>query len=259
MLDKKFDFICSIGEDCACSSYMRRFRLQNASYPFDWLTKATFDTRINLILSNFQSFLDIENFRLLPKLHELTDDRCDYYENTKLELYFYHDFLIGIPLEKTFPSVKAKYERRIKRFYEKIEEASKVLFIWWSRDKIIADSTLLKTQQALAEKFPYQEINLLIFENDFEKKEIEYFSINKNILKVISNFALYDTLKPELETLANIPQTSKVFSKIRINRSISYLIMYPFYKLSLSLCKFLPGKKIRKSLRNILKKKLYLN
>lgn len=42
LFNQKFDLIFSIGEDCACSSYLRRYNLQDYSYPFDWLTKATF-------------------------------------------------------------------------------------------------------------------------------------------------------------------------------------------------------------------------
>lgn len=119
MLNKKFDFICSIGEDCACSLYIRKFRLQNASYPFDWLTKATFQTRLNLILNEFEDFLNISYFKFLPKTQKITDTRCDYYENQKLDLYFYHDFLRDTPFDQAFPEVKAKYERRIERFYKK--------------------------------------------------------------------------------------------------------------------------------------------
>ena len=57
--DKTFDLIVSIGEDCACSTYIRKFNLQFASYPFDWLTKSNFDTRIKLILNNFKDFFKI--------------------------------------------------------------------------------------------------------------------------------------------------------------------------------------------------------
>ena len=61
LFNQKFDLIFSIGEDCACSSYLRRYNLQDYSYPFDWLTKATFKTRLDLLLNDFQGFLEKEN------------------------------------------------------------------------------------------------------------------------------------------------------------------------------------------------------
>ena len=79
--NKKFDLICSIGEDCACSMYLNKFKLRNASYPFDWLTKSNFDTRINLILNNFKDFCNKEDFQKLEKpKNTIVDLKYDYYE-----------------------------------------------------------------------------------------------------------------------------------------------------------------------------------
>lgn len=35
MLERPYDLILTLGDDCACSWYLRAFGLQNASYPFD--------------------------------------------------------------------------------------------------------------------------------------------------------------------------------------------------------------------------------
>lgn len=36
LFNKKFDLVISLGEDCACTSYLRRYNLQDYSYSFDW-------------------------------------------------------------------------------------------------------------------------------------------------------------------------------------------------------------------------------
>src|SRR5574344_713276 len=134
LFNKKFDFIVGIGEDCACSTYLRKFNLQNRSYPFDWLTKAPFSNRINLILNDFQNFMNKENLHRIEIKDVITDTNCDYYEDIETELYFYHDFAKNTPFEISYPLVKAKYDRRISRFYEQIKKSENILFVWWSRD-----------------------------------------------------------------------------------------------------------------------------
>ena len=76
--NNKFDVVFSIGEDCACTSYLRRCNLQNFSYPFDWLTEAPFENRINLICDHFDNFLNIEDLSpLIKKAHNDNEKKYD--------------------------------------------------------------------------------------------------------------------------------------------------------------------------------------
>ena len=54
---KKFDIIMSIGADCACAMYMKKHVMRTFSSPFDWLTHADFETRMDLIFNDFEKFL----------------------------------------------------------------------------------------------------------------------------------------------------------------------------------------------------------
>lgn len=129
LFNTKFDLIVSLGEDCACSSYLRRFALQECSFPFDWLTNAALSMRIQLLENDFDIFLKKENLHMIPR-PVVSDVHCDYYEDKKTTLYFYHDFPIGIDLEESFSSVKEKYNRRIQRLYKMVNTSKKVLFVW---------------------------------------------------------------------------------------------------------------------------------
>ena len=63
-MDKKFlkyNLFVSLGEDCACTSYLRDCKLQFASFPFDWLTHASFEKRIELVCNNFKDFLNFND------------------------------------------------------------------------------------------------------------------------------------------------------------------------------------------------------
>lgn len=254
---KKYDFICSIGEDCACTSYLKNFNLRTTSSPFDWLTKADFETRINLIINNFENFLNIEDLKLLQKdINIENDNKCDYYHNIKTNFYFYHDFPINIKLEQSFQDVKEKYNRRIERFYYNINNNKNILFIWWSRDKIISNDILINSYNKLQNKFKLNNINLLIFENNFDKCDIEYNHINDNILKVISNFAFYKNEKDI--TIGNKIQSNKVFSQIKLKiilwKYILNNIIKYFCYIFCSILFF--NKQLRRSIRSKLINKL---
>ena len=107
LFDTKFDLVVSIGEDCACSSYLRRCKLQDFSYPFDWLTKASFQSRLDLILNDFSNFLDKNDLYPLEKPKTgIVDEKCDYWADKRYDFYFYHDFPIGEQLEQSYIKVK---------------------------------------------------------------------------------------------------------------------------------------------------------
>ncbi|MBP5296759.1 MAG: hypothetical protein J6Y94_05455, partial [Bacteriovoracaceae bacterium] len=132
----KFDLVVSLGEDCACSSYLRRCKLQNFSYPFDWLMSAPCKSRLDLILNNFADFFNKEDLSPLEKPKTgIVDEKCDYYADKRYGFHFLHDFRIGEPFDSEYLRVKARFERRIKRMYEQIAAAKNILFVWWSRDK----------------------------------------------------------------------------------------------------------------------------
>lgn len=121
LLDKKFDLIFSLGEDCACSSYLRRFNLQEYSYPFDWLTKADFSVRVDLLLNDFEGFLEKEN---LIKLDKNTfkgdkDEKNDYYWCKKRTLIFTTILTTKCPLMRLLFLLKINTKDAFKGFINK--------------------------------------------------------------------------------------------------------------------------------------------
>lgn len=72
LFNTKFDLVISLGEDCACSSYLRRFNLQRCSFPFDWLTYAPFKNRIDLLCNNILKIsYDNISFQINPRWNEV--------------------------------------------------------------------------------------------------------------------------------------------------------------------------------------------
>ena len=180
LFDKKFDLIFSLGKDCACTSYLRRFHLQDYSYPFDWLTKADFFTRVDLLINDFKGFLEKENLTQLDKstFKGSVDELNDYYWDTKTDFYFYHDFDAKIPFDESFAIVKAKYQRRIERLYRQIQSAQDILIVWWSRDKHQDIDKVKASCTRLSQKFAGKNISMLLIESGKESQQ--FYPLNAN-------------------------------------------------------------------------------
>ncbi len=253
--NKTFDLIIGIGEDCACSSYIRKFNLQFASYPFDWLTKSNFDTRIKLILNNFKDFFNKEDFNKLEKpKNAIVDLKCDYYENKKTDFYFYHDFESNLDFDNAFDIVKNRYDRRIKRLYRHIKNSKNILFIFWARGDFIDNDKLKKYQQKLKNKFKQKNIYLLFLENTPKQNEFIQENISDFVLKIKYDMTSYDTSKPENECIGNTRLNDEIFKLLKIKKPVSlYLKNICFYLFVKLPSMFIPIKQTRRNFREKMK------
>lgn len=231
-----YDCIISIGRDCACSLYLRDNNLQRKSYPFDWLThnntlSGCLDIRLGLILNDFKDFMNIEDFKLLEKDPNIpNDNNCDYYVNKRNSLYFYHDFPKGVPIKESFPQIKQKYERRINRLYQSIQENAKVLFVWFAHQPNISDKEIIKYSGKINKKFG-KKIDIIVFENDNSLPSKDVFGT-----KYLSDCIIKYTLNtyPEFikdKTKGNVELCNKVFKLYSLNESFFSAILHAFYKI----------------------------
>ena len=241
MFNKKFDLIVSIGEDCACASFLGKTKLRDASYPMDWLCHATFEKRIQLICSKFDGFLQKQNMRHFPKPQSgLRDLKNENYEDTANGFYFYHDFASDIAFEDSFPLVKSKYDRRVARFYENICKNKNVLLVWWSRDKIIDNEVLLQSQKQISAFFN-KNIYLLAIENKSGCNDIKEEQISDFVIKYTA-----DIIGNTTTTWGNEKISMQIFKQIR--HRIKYRTMLKNI-LVRGLTIIIPVKKWRKKIR----------
>ena len=93
----EYDFIVSIGADCACTRYLRKNNLQKESYPFDWLTDVwspggALGGRFDLILNDFKDFMEFDDLKpLMDGVGVMFNKNFDCYENTKNGLCYFHE------------------------------------------------------------------------------------------------------------------------------------------------------------------------
>lgn len=110
----KYEHIISLGSFCSVAMELEKKGLRTASYPFDWLIVDELESVLRLIENNFTDFLDASSMS--------REHRPNVYYNEKINAHFYHDFNGYDPLESQIPEQQKKYDRRIKRFYDDIQQ-----------------------------------------------------------------------------------------------------------------------------------------
>lgn len=249
MKKKKYDIIYSLGRDCSCADYLKMNNLRLTSGPFDWLTNAGFEERFHLILNNFKNFMNIEDFKFLPKDETMfNDEACDYYENIKTHFYYYHDFPKGVPLSDSFNGIKEKYLRRIERFYDKINNSQKVLLVWFSHYHNTSDDVVLNLCNQLCQKFN-KSIDFLIIEHEEgltipRKKELA-----SNIIKYNLHTVLLDE-KGHCTTLGDQKLCNQIFKQYRLKIPFHLMCKRIYFKvLAKIICPFVLNKQKKKELK----------
>ena len=100
---KHYDCVFSFGEGCLCASILSKLGLRHFSSPFDWMYGATFEERMNILLNNFDNFLNKEDMVFVGQRDN--PEPCDIYFNKRTQICFNHDFPLNVPLEKSFFSL----------------------------------------------------------------------------------------------------------------------------------------------------------
>lgn len=181
MKKRKFDFIFSMGEACSCTSILRSLKLQNFSYPFDWLYGASFYERCKILASNFESFINKNDLTFLSVTKSIN---CSAYHNNFNNITFNHDFNKDIPFDEMYELVKQKYDRRTKRLFENIEKANSVLMVFIetpeSKHLNIQDQEIIDGFNLIKNKYPTKDINLLYFTNQNPPPQKENTHIRKS-------------------------------------------------------------------------------
>lgn len=249
-MKNKYDIVYSIGHDCACSMYLKKHNLRVVSGPLDWLTSVPAHMRFNLILNDFENFMNIEDFEFVEKNPNIVnDDACDYYKNKRTGLYFYHDFPAGVPLHNSYPTVAEKYARRINRFYSNIRTHENVLLVWFSHYHNTPDDEWLNFANKFCAKVN-KNVDFLIIQH----RDNQLTPIKKNIAPNILRYDVH-TVEKDKEgnntTIGNEQLCNPLFAQFSLRIPRNRRMQYAYKKAMIHVvCKFIPFKRIRHAWRN---------
>lgn len=242
----KYDFVFSLGEACSCTQALRSSNLQYASYPLDWLFGSDFNGRVDILISEFNQFIERSDLQYSYSERSIS---CDAYFNNKNQITFNHDFPAGVPLEESYPMVAEKYQRRINRLLDNIKNADSVLIVYIetpNNKNHTSDKDIICGWEKIKEKYFNKKIDLLYFMNDatLPPKSVKKENITPNITKVTAN---YKNQAPNVVPYAvDNDVLKRVLKQYSLKTSLGFKIKQITKKI---LIKLIPIKSIRKNLR----------
>jgi len=163
---KKYDLIISLGGRCRMASALKKLKITEKTYPFDWtayngdVASMYLLTKCNLIKSHFENAFNFEDFVEYDNPGNPSNRSV---KNNKTILRFGHDFPWEKSVEEFFPEFLEKYQRRIKRLYDDIEKANNILFVFEDPSMRLPLEAIKKGIATLKECFPNKDITLLVF------------------------------------------------------------------------------------------------
>lgn len=192
LLRTKYDFVCGIGNDCGCAGHLIKARLRRASYPLDWV--GTWSIRMTdvakLVENDFADFLHLENLQILPlpppvdtPEGRLDDAHHLWCGDVATRIVIPHDFPMGRSLAESFPGVRKKYDRRIKRFYQTMSESRRALFVYWTWRSHTDEDDILAAAKIFRSKFQGHQVDLLVIRHD-DRKDIDARAIGEGVFLV---------------------------------------------------------------------------
>lgn len=123
-----YDSVFSLGDLCLTSIQLKKNNLRPFSGVLDWMASPSLSNVNRLLKNRFVGFMDLPNLRIIgyasDQLICVSDDGYQIVSN--------HNFEVGkntLSHLGGYPEVREKFDRRIKRFLEKMETSKRILFV----------------------------------------------------------------------------------------------------------------------------------
>ena len=160
---KSYDLAFSLGFSCGASTALRVAGLQQASYPLDWIGSPGIVASARMIAANFSGWLEKEDLRLYDIRRGALNKHV--YLNVRTGFGFPHDFSSFVGFDEAYPEVRAKYDRRIARFYETAGKAERLLAVYveFPVKGRAPNAELEEARKTIAARFPGAKVDLLYF------------------------------------------------------------------------------------------------
>ncbi|MBB3131725.1 hypothetical protein FHS19_006448 [Paenibacillus rhizosphaerae] len=123
-----YEAIFSLGDLCLVSIQLEKYNLRPYAGPLDWMSSYNLSDVNRLLANRFARFMDRNNLVVEKQL----SDALYLVMETEYNLGSNHDFFTHANTPDNlaaYPSVKAKYDRRVERFLNKCATSRKTLFI----------------------------------------------------------------------------------------------------------------------------------
>ncbi|MGZ7440769.1 DUF1796 family putative cysteine peptidase [Paenibacillus sp. TH7-28] len=127
-LKGSYDAIFSLGDLCLSALQLEKNNLRPYAGVFDWVASPNLDDVCRLIATRFKGFMELENLRV----GGVTDTGMIWVTDDANSIISSHDFEASkntVADLADYPEVRAKYDRRIERFLNKLAMSRRILFV----------------------------------------------------------------------------------------------------------------------------------
>lgn len=242
-LKKRYDFVFSLGHDCVPAAYLKELGIRTTSMPFDWLSAAPLESRVDLLVRRFSGFPGKEDMEARPDLVSSTSHLpfCD----RRSGLVFLHDFTVGADFDVDFECVRERYARRCSRLVERLDLGGQALAVYFaSGNEALSDRFLIEQTDLLRAAYPKSDINLLVLRN--ERTRMRSRDVSTSVAEVSAWF-----YPPRTGFPGNVRVGNRLFRRIGLsgdvlrNRRRVRRVRFLIY----ALASLVPVKKRRRSMR----------
>jgi hypothetical protein len=166
-LKGSYDAIFSLGQNCLPAIQLQKNHLRFKAGVLDWMISDTLVDVNRLLKNRFAGFMEFSDLDFVN--YNVPSPQNLYVKDLKYNVISAHDFPTSINTTQnlvSYPEVKEKYNRRIKRFLEEMEKCARILFIRMQ-------GTLEETRelQCVLNEMVKYEFNILLV-NPTEVKEL---------------------------------------------------------------------------------------
>lgn len=127
-LKGSYNAIFSLGDLCLAAIQLEKNNLRPFAGVFDWMASYNLPDVNRALINRFDKFMEYRNLQVIGN----ASDKLFLVADTEYNFISNHDFYTHSnfpPHLAAYPEIKEKYDRRIKRFLEKMETAENILFI----------------------------------------------------------------------------------------------------------------------------------
>ena len=194
---RTYDFIFSLGANCAVSQALRDAGLQFASFPFDWIGSPGLMSEVEMVESGFANWFERGDLKLWDVRHEEGAVQR-VYKNMRTNFGFPHEFTNAFTFEAGYEKTREKYDRRISRFLKTLGSVKSALGIYLevATRRRLPDETLSEARRRLAAQFPGLELDLVYFYEDPAFRKAEVVSERDGVTVVRAHYGKFLGGKP---------------------------------------------------------------
>jgi len=174
-IQRSYDTVISLGGSCQVAAQMARHSLRTFSGPLDWFIFSSVPCLSKALNGGFQGFMDYQNLEIIGP------SETNYVlKDSVFNCYSYHDFPLSSngDISSYYPEFKEKINRRVRRFYHKMEAKKSILLI-----RLYGECDEIRGLRTILSNLTKADVTLLVVNHSTEPgiKEIDW-----NLAKVCS-------------------------------------------------------------------------